>query len=168
MSLNPNILLLATAAWVVLCPATSLWAQGAANPPGAEELQKREGLENNPVGNRPENGDPGNDWEAWLQMLLALAVVVGMIFGLRWLLKRLGGGAMGGTRSGILEVVARTGVTTKQELMLVRFGERLVLLGRSPGAIARLAEVTDAAEVQRLQATIDGKSDESEQKGGEA
>jgi flagellar biogenesis protein FliO len=159
-----TILLLVTAATVVLCPTTSLWAQPVTQP---HVEQRDDGLESKLVGSQRGAGNGESEWKAWLQMLLALAVVVAMIFGLRWLLKRLSGGTMGGGRAGVLEVVARTGVTTKQELMLVRLGERLVLLGRSPGAMARLAEVTDAKEVQRLRAMIDGRGEEIEKKGGE-
>lgn len=103
----------------------------------------------------------------WVQMILALAVVVALIFGLQWLLKRIGGRRAGGSRSGVLDVVARTGVTTRQELMLVRLGERMVLLGRSATGITRLAEIDDANEVQRLQALIEGRDEKTSGEGGQ-
>lgn len=114
-------------------------------------------LATRPVGpSRPENrrvAAPGSGNSSGigqtLQTLLALAVVVGLIFATRLLLRRLGPGRSAG-RSAALEVVAAVRVSARQRLLLVRLGERLVLVGSGAEPMIRLAEITDADEVSRL------------------
>ena len=67
-----------------------------------------------------------------LRFALSLAVVIGLIAGLAWLLRRYGGGrvAMAGGR-GRLSVVEATHVDAKRRLVLIRRDdtEHLILLG---------------------------------------
>jgi len=82
--------------------------------------------------------------------LLALAVVVAMIFLARYLLRRLAGVHAGTRRLAAMEVMARTRVSPRQQLLLVRLGKRLVLTGCGPGSLTALAEVTDPDDVADL------------------
>lgn len=85
-----------------------------------------------------------------LKDFLPLTVVLALILALAWIIKRyrptqamLGGG-------GVLEVVARLPVSSKQTLLLVRMGRQVVLLGQSQDTLSMLAEVNDPEEVSTL------------------
>jgi flagellar biosynthetic protein FliO len=81
---------------------------------------------------------------------LPLGVVLSLILALAWIIRRyrparamLGGG-------GVLEVVARLPVSSKQTLLLVRMGRQLVLLGQSQDQVTMLTEVNDPEEVSSI------------------
>jgi len=92
---------------------------------------------------------PSSSFGAWGQLLLAMAIVIAMIVALGWLVKRLSGG---GTRqnAGVLRLIARTNLSPKHQMFLVRMGNRLVLIGAGPQGLATLSEITDAAEASEL------------------
>ncbi len=81
----------------------------------------------------------------WLVAVVALAVAT--IYGLKKLqvgTARLGGGAR------IMEVVARTGLSGKHQLVMVRVAERVLIVGVSPDGIHPVAEFTDPKDVVQL------------------
>jgi len=82
--------------------------------------------------------------------LLALVIVAALIFLVRYLLRRLGMGPRTSGRSGAMEILARAPVSARQQLLLVRLGGHLVLVGSSAETMAPLAEVSDPAEVADL------------------
>jgi flagellar protein FliO/FliZ len=84
---------------------------------------------------------------AWTQLLLAMGIVVGLIFGLQWLIRRMAGNRVARPNEA-LKVVAHTGLSPKHQLFLVRMGQRMVLLGSGPQGLSRLAEITDPAEAR--------------------
>jgi len=100
-------------------------------------------------GDRPLS-DPPNQWWPWVKTLLALAVVAILIVLVRLLLLRFGGPGRPGRRERALEVLARVSVGGRHQLLLVRMGERIVLVALSPSGVRALSEVTDAEEVSRL------------------
>lgn len=77
-----------------------------------------------------------------LRMILGLAVVVGAIFGVHWLLKKWGTGRMQAVagRAGVIDVVATTSLAQGRALHLVRIGEELVLVGATEQSITRIGE----------------------------
>jgi flagellar protein FliO/FliZ len=84
------------------------------------------------------------------RMLLSLGVVVAVILALRWGGVKLfnGSSAIKGSRA--MQVVSRSIISPKQQLMLVQVGRRLVVVGNSGTHLATLAEITDADEVAEL------------------
>ena len=86
--------------------------------------------------------------------LLALVIVAALIFLIRYLLRRLGMGPRISGRSGAMEILARAPVSARQQLLLVRLGGRLVLVGSSAETIAPLVEISDPAEVAGLLRTV--------------
>jgi flagellar biosynthetic protein FliO len=89
----------------------------------------------------------------WLRTLGALAVVAGLIFAARWFLRRWGVAAPAG-QAGPMEVLARASVAPRQQLLLVRLGKRLVLIGAGGGTMTTLAEVSEEAEVDELMQSV--------------
>jgi flagellar biogenesis protein FliO len=87
---------------------------------------------------------------ALLSMLGSLAIVLGLFFGLIWLMRR---GMPKGTRlvsSEVVEVLGRASLGGRQQMHVVRFGNKLLLVSLSPGGAETLSEITEPAEVDRL------------------
>jgi flagellar protein FliO/FliZ len=105
----------------------------------------RDGVEGSPIG---KGGNGGNAW-ALGRTLGALAIVVGLIFLASWLLRRVGGRQTRGDQD-VMQILARKSISARQQLLLVRLGQRLVLVGSSSGALSMLSEITDQAEVESM------------------
>ena len=80
----------------------------------------------------------------------SLMIVLGMFFVCIWFMRR--GSRSAGTRlpDGVLQVLGRSSFTGKQQLYLVRLGNKLLLLNVSATSSEPLAEITDASEVDRI------------------
>jgi flagellar biogenesis protein FliO len=79
-----------------------------------------------------------------------LAVVLGLFAALLLIQRWLGGPRSSTLPTDVIQVYGRAPLTAKQQLLLVRVGERLLILLESGQGISRLAEITDPAEVSRL------------------
>lgn len=87
---------------------------------------------------------------ALLSMLGSLVFVLAIFFGLIWLLRR---GLPKGARvvpSEVIEVLGRAPLVGRQQMHVVRFGSKLLLVSVSPGGAETLSEITDSSEVDRL------------------
>jgi flagellar biogenesis protein FliO len=112
----------------------------------AADMSKR------PVG--PPDGDridaePQGPWAQWGRTMAALAVVVVLIFAARIMLKCFGR-VSGPQRRQVLDVLARTTVSPRHQLLLVKVGSRVVLVGQGPSSLVTLSEVTDPDQVASL------------------
>lgn len=82
----------------------------------------------------------------------ALVVVVGLIGGAWWWLRRTGiGGAM---RGGAFEVLARQPMGRGQQVVVVRFGPRVLCLQQTREGMRTLCELSDADEIAALTAQL--------------
>ncbi len=91
---------------------------------------------------------------------MALAVVLGLIFLLRWLGRRFTGHS-GSGHGRAVQVVSRSLIAPRQQLMLVRIGRRLVLVGNSGTVMNPLCEITDADEVAEVLGQVQQEKGES-------
>jgi flagellar biogenesis protein FliO len=83
--------------------------------------------------------DPRNN--DLVRVVLALGAVVVLLFGVRKVMRRAGGGLGGGRRpSGILQVHARYPVARGQHLVLVQVGPRMLLVHQGSGTMRTLSE----------------------------
>lgn len=80
--------------------------------------------------------DPGGS--LW-QLFLALAIVLALVIGSLWVLKKLV--APHGESAGLLRVVAGTAVGTRERVVIVEVGGTWLVLGVAPGRVTALAEV---------------------------
>ena len=71
-----------------------------------------------------------------LRLGLGLAVVLALLFGLMVLLRRMGYGQ--GTASGAIEILASRSLGPRERVVLIRSGDRHLLLGVAPGRVAPL------------------------------
>jgi flagellar protein FliO/FliZ len=78
-----------------------------------------------------------------LRFIFGLAVVLGAIYGVHWLLKKWGQSKLQGVagRTGVIDVVATTPLAQGRALHLVRVGDELVLVGATEQSITRIGEV---------------------------
>lgn len=86
------------------------------------------------------------DWAQILSVLGLLAIVLLVLAGAwiftRWAGQNLGGGFLAVSRSGRLQVLDRAGVGRDQSLLVVKAGQRYLLLGSTPAGLTLLAELT--------------------------
>ena len=77
-------------------------------------------------------------WD-WLQYLLSFALVIGLLLGMLWILRKLQGSSGLMRRSGVQMVVLDTvSVAPRQKIAIVRVREREVLVGLTPQQISLL------------------------------
>jgi len=173
-----TVVLAVLAAMLLVAATTPMdaWAQAAQSatadaggtPAGREgetpspRAASADDIENQKVGGPRDGGGKKSDksgglgWAEVLHTLAALAVVAGLIFATRWLLRRLNrrlaAGVGGGSET--LRVLTTTPLGGRGELVLVKFGGRLVLVGATAQGMAPLSEITDAAEVAAVEERV--------------
>lgn len=87
----------------------------------------------------------------------ALAIVLALVGGVFWALRRWFP-SIRVSDGGVIKVVARTAVSPKHNVALLRFGRRFILVGISGDRMSTLTEVTDSEEVADLVAGVGGAS----------
>lgn len=117
-----------------------------------------------PYGSADENRKLGRErpstWMPWVQTLAALALVAGLIFLAGRLLRRAGrGGAVAGNE--VFEILARKSIGPKQQLLLVRIGKRILVVGSSAAGLNALSEFNDEREIAALAESIEAAKGES-------
>ena len=87
----------------------------------------------------------------------ALAVVLALAFAVRWWVRRTGMAGLSG--GGAFEVVARHPMGRGQQVLVARFGPRVLLLQQGRDGLRTLSEVTDPREAEALAARARGGAD---------
>lgn len=84
------------------------------------------------------------------RMFLALIIVIALILLARWVVKRFYQGAIstGGTR--VVQVLNRTVLAPRQQVLLLQVGRRVVVVGESNGSLTTLAQIDDPDEIAQL------------------
>jgi flagellar biogenesis protein FliO len=94
------------------------------------------------------NLSPGLD--SLMTVLGSMGIVLGLFVVTMWCLKR------GVPKSGrplpveVVEVLGRAPLAGKQQMHLIRFGNKLVLVAESPDGIKAISEITESQEVDRI------------------
>ena len=87
-------------------------------------------------------------------MVVGLALVLAVVYGVYWLLKkRYRGGAKGVVADGRLEIVATTALANNRAVHLLRAGDELILVGSSEQSVTGL-RVWGPEEAARLEAVL--------------
>jgi flagellar protein FliO/FliZ len=89
-------------------------------------------------------------FSAILTVLGSLAIVLGLFAGMAWLMRR--GLPTGGGRlpSGVVEVLGNAPLASRQQMHVLRFGGKLLLVCVSQNGVDTLSEIEDAVEIERL------------------
>ncbi len=79
------------------------------------------------------------------QLVLGLLLVLGLIFALAWLLRRV---QQAGPRQGqVIELISSRALSARDRLVLVQVGNEQILLGLTPGRITPLHVLKEPVEV---------------------
>ncbi len=137
---------------VVSCASAQGQASRPASRPAATTQAGTSDISDRLVGsseNRQVGSGRQDIWTQWGRTLAALALVVVLIIVARFMLKRFGpvSGARG---AGVLDVLARTSVSSRHQLLLVRVGRRIVLVAQAPTSMTAISEITDPDEAAAL------------------
>jgi flagellar biogenesis protein FliO len=136
-----------------LPPANAAPAPIAPPPADAVPLQPH-ALKLAPPSKSPKAGNaaknPPSAAGAMTSIVSSLAVVLGLFFLVVWLARRNGPKGAMLLPAEVLEVLGRAPLTSRNQMHVVRFGNKLLLLSISPGGAEPLAEIEDPAEVDRL------------------
>jgi flagellar biogenesis protein FliO len=84
------------------------------------------------------------------RVAIALGLVLGAIYVSNRVWRRLGMPGSGNKASGSLQVMSRLAISPKQQILLIRVGRRLVLVGNSGGQMSSLTEIVDPEETAGL------------------
>jgi flagellar biogenesis protein FliO len=133
--------------------------QPAAPPPPQQQGR----FENVPLGGTPRSANSadsntsadekqsnGGNSADLLKVVLALAVVLSLIFALKWAGRRYFAGAAAVGTSRAVQVLHRTPISPKQQLMLVQVGRRVIVVANTGVQMNSLCEISDADEVAEL------------------
>lgn len=80
----------------------------------------------------------------------SLAIVLGVFVVFAWLMRRTLPASAAPLPSDVVQVLGRTVVAHRQQLQLIRFGSKLLLVSVTPGGAETLAEITEPDEVIHL------------------
>ncbi len=93
-------------------------------------------------------------WGMWLQTLGILAVVLAAMGLVLKFLRRSGLGRSFGGSTAAVQILSRGYLTNKHQMVLVRFGQRVLLLGLGPQNLAVLSEVREPSEAAHILAQL--------------
>ncbi|QHF31155.1 flagellar biosynthetic protein FliO [Pseudomonas sp. R32] len=79
------------------------------------------------------------------QLVLGLLLVLGLIFFLAWLLRRVQNAAPGSGQ--VIEILGSRALGPRDRLLLVQVGKEQILIGHSPGTIEALHVMAEPIEV---------------------
>ncbi|MEM1167382.1 MAG: flagellar biosynthetic protein FliO [Planctomycetota bacterium] len=106
-----------------------------------------------------ESSSSAEDWGGWARTVGALAIVLGLIFGMKLVLQR-SAGAIGGLRnslgaggrapSGVVFVLGRYPIARGHSLVLMKVDRRVLVLDQSSSGFRTLTEIVDAEEVASI------------------
>ena len=99
------------------------------------------------------------------QVIAALAIVVGLIFIGRALVRKFVPGAGASNGKGVIEILARHPLTKNQSIVLVRIGSQIVALNQGKETSESVLVISEPMEVSRIIGQIEGKSPASMQAG---
>ncbi|MCP6692062.1 flagellar biosynthetic protein FliO [Pseudomonas donghuensis] len=79
------------------------------------------------------------------QLVLGLLLVLGLIFLLAWLLRRVQNAAPGSAQ--VIEILGSRALGPRDRLLLIQVGKEQILIGHSPGTIEALHVLAEPVEV---------------------
>ena len=86
------------------------------------------------------------------QGLIGLVIVIALIYGAAWLLRRVGPKS---AKSGVVQVLGGASVGPREKVVVVRFASRTLLLGVAPGHVALLQSIDGDGAVDATPPTVD-------------
>jgi flagellar biogenesis protein FliO len=92
----------------------------------------------------------------------ALALVLAAIFALRWASRKVLGLPAGGSSTSAVSVLGRSVIGPRQQVLLIRVGQRILVVANSGATMNSLCEITDPDEVATILGQINRPRPEGE------
>jgi len=93
---------------------------------------------------------PTNSIGSFLSVIFSMGIVISLFLGLAWVYKKSLPKSMGRLPHEVVQVLGRTSISPRQQMYVVRFGKKLLLVSQQPGQTQTLSEISDDEEVDRL------------------
>jgi flagellar biogenesis protein FliO len=97
----------------------------------------------------------GNTLKMMFSVGSSLLIVIGLFLGVAWCYRKTLSTSLGGIPKQVVSVLGRTAIAPRQQLILVRFGSKLVLVSMNQGEARTISEITDPLEVDQLAGTCE-------------
>ncbi len=104
---------------------------------------------------------PRSPWAATFSMLISLFLVVVLFMGVTLMIRKSQPKQFQKLPHEVIEVLGRTTMGPRQQLVVLRFGSKLILVSQQPGETQSLGEITDVAETHRLAGLCESQRPES-------
>ena len=125
----------------------------------AGDVRREENERLNESTDKAGTGMPGVD--TVVKMLMWVGVVIVFIYAAAYVIRRYVPSARNMFGSGVIKIVGRTYISSKQYLLLVKVGSRVVMVGVTGGAMSALAEISDPDEAKRITDEVAAQSGHS-------
>ena len=109
---------------------------------------------NSPAASAKTNGAAPSGGFDSARVAIALTVVIGLIFVLRFGLRRVFPGAVPQRSTRAMQVLCRFTISPRQHLLLVQVGKRLIVVGDGGAQLNPLCEITSQDEVEAIVAQV--------------
>ncbi|MFT3788928.1 MAG: flagellar biosynthetic protein FliO [Tepidisphaeraceae bacterium] len=133
------------------CVPVSVRAQATTAPASVEQREFPRTFDRT-IATRPPGSTTGNTGSTLdlPRVLAALAIVVALIFGLRWAARRFLGAGGTTTRNRNVRVLSRSPIAPRQQILLLQVGRRVIVTADCAGQLSTLANIEDPDEVAQL------------------
>jgi flagellar biogenesis protein FliO len=128
-----------------------------ASKSGSEPIPMKSSSENQPA----RIAAPRSPWSATLSTVFSLLLVMFLFLGATFVLRKSQPKQFQKLPKDVVEVLGRTSIAPRQNLVVVRFGSKLVLVSQQPGETRTIAEIQDTNEVGRLAGLCESHRPES-------
>ncbi len=91
-----------------------------------------------------------SSWTSIISMVFSLILVIGIFLGLSWIFRKTSPSAGAMLPKEVVEIIGRTPMANRQQLYVIRFGRKLVLVSQQVGQTEVLSEIDDRTEVDHL------------------
>jgi len=117
-------------------------------PPSGGLNLPRHNIEQDFIGGTKKTEDDADfGWAGLVAALVLVLVVIGLVF---WAVRKYVPGMRRLTGSGVVRVLARTYLSPRQSVTLIKVGRRILVVGQSADRLSALGEVSDEQEVSEL------------------
>lgn len=93
---------------------------------------------------------PTSTWAAALSVFFSLSIVISLFLFIAWLFRKSQPNTFQKLPTGVLQILGSTFMAPRQQVYVVRFGNKMLLVSHQSGQTQTLGEITDADEVHRL------------------
>jgi flagellar protein FliO/FliZ len=126
------------------------FAQPAAAAPAAEPEPSLSPPRTSSPAGRTEPAKTSGGIQSMVTVAVSLAIVLSIFFLVVWVLRRASPGGLGTLPVEAFEVLGRSALANRQQVHLLRCGNKLLLVSVTINGAETLTEITDPAEVERL------------------